>query len=178
MQKIIFAIFFLSACASSNKTPLHKQFPYGLLTDDFGILSKDDLMHYQLDGKPHPIGEKVEHFIYWVCAPTEKVKFQCQDFGPESPTEHYGETEIFIQDVDVSYEFGGRRAFPIEGCRAKVDIWKNLSKGQSHICVAGEQAGSGRKENGRFIYSFVHDRVQTKLGCESWFEDGCKNTLE
>lgn len=179
MQKLIltFFIFCFLSCTSVPRTALQRQFPYGMVTDDYGILSKEDLQHYAADGYPHPLGGEVAHFGYWICAPVKQVTFRCRDFGKEITNEHNGEAEILIQTTSADYHFGGRHAFPIEGCHYKANLWKKMVAKQSHVCVSGEQAGAAEKINDKLTYGFIYDRIKTQKACDSWFDDGCKNEL-
>ncbi|MGE0632176.1 MAG: hypothetical protein AB7O96_07190 [Pseudobdellovibrionaceae bacterium] len=180
MQKIIspFIIIFLLGCTTSPKTFLQKKYPEGMLTQDFGILSEEDLKHYYNNGDPHRLGERFSNFGYWICAPISQVNFSCDDFGKnEDDGEHYGEAEIKIRADIARYEFGGRHALPIEGCWGRVQDWKKLTRHQSHVCVSGYEAGPKMEEKVP-VYGFVYDRIKTKSGCDDWFDQNCKNDLE
>lgn len=171
-------IFVLGACAlAPKKANLQQRFPLGMVTNDYGVLSEDDLNFYEMNGQPNPLGGEITNFAYWICAPTSHIRFKCNDFGRPNDIneEHLGEPEIFIHDKTKRYHFAGRRAFPIQGCVEKVDLWNALASMQNHLCVSGYQAGPETNSNGLIEFTFVYDRIKSHSGCDSWFDGGCQN---
>ncbi len=70
-------------------------------------------------------------------------------------------------------EFGGRRASPIKMCQDIVKILNEIRTVQDHACVSGDQVSAEKRLHESL--TIIHDCVQTKKNCESWFAGGCKN---
>jgi len=91
--------------------------------------------------------------------------------GEQDPVgELYGDIEIVVTSERASFAFGGRHGIPMDSCKQKIAIWRNLMKHQSHACVAGYSAGRPEQAQGKVIHNFVWDRFKTATGEDQWFE--------
>ena len=69
--------------ADSHQTHLQelkKEFPYGLLTDDFEILNKQDLKINTCIAEPMPFSyeKRVSSYPYWQCFEVKNSKMTCE----------------------------------------------------------------------------------------------------
>ena len=64
-------------------SPLQQKYPYGLLTDDYGILSEADLLVETrgLEITPYDIKNDMLAFRRWQCFETKKVEFVADKAG-------------------------------------------------------------------------------------------------
>jgi hypothetical protein len=50
--------------------------------------------------------------------------------------------------------------------------WKNLTAGQSHVCISGALTTSNQPP-AREWWSWIFEAYKTKMGCDSYFDSGC-----
>ncbi len=180
MQKVIVALLliFMVVTAFSQSYSGKKSksdFPLALLTNDFGILSAEDLMISYCWGestdykKTHP--SSTSPFPAWQCFETKNVKVICS--GNEidySEMRRYSLLVVKTNLNGVYSEFLGRKPWALEGCAATRDEMKRLMKNEKFVCVSG----SGLHSSSSGIHFWVFDRIKTKKGCESYFQGDCE----
>ena len=77
----LFFLFSASTLSASTNhlKELNTKFPYGLLGDDYGILTTDDLAINTCRFKPHPFPPETwtTPFEYWQCFESKNIIFEC-----------------------------------------------------------------------------------------------------
>ena len=91
-EVILLAIFIaifagVLGCSISSKMIAHQsvsydsEFPYALLTSDFGILKREDLAINSCFVKPAPFSENSTTYFYWQCFEARQSNLFCEGEG-------------------------------------------------------------------------------------------------
>lgn len=166
---------------------IKNKYPTILLTEDYDILSENDLASYTWGIKPVPFSIK-EHsdYQYWQCFPRDRVSMILKDKGYSSEDigwkENYGDLQIEVWlDGLISHQYFMRRPSSVSGYEEVFNRWQNLMKNEKYVCLGGRFSHYEEKiENGlkKKIYSWTFDRIKTKNGCDSYFINQCNRTRE
>lgn len=159
-----------------DKKSLREQYPDGLLTDDYGILTEEDLLFDISQGSSHPynINEYQSGYYRWQCFPTKNVTF---NFGKWRDNDPLGPSDIIVtlcffgikvKTDGLSHTYIDRRARRIEFCEGLQEKWKLLTANQDYVCINGEPDGLEGNEK-----SWTWNKVKTRRGCTSLFEGDC-----
>lgn len=175
------SIFFaLSGCAFhqlSHVQQLNAAYPFGLIGDDYGILTEEDLaintctvaqsVPFSFDGDTI--------YPYWKCYSTKDASLHCDD--PDYDEDEKSLMVILSLEIrsqnDGSHDYLTRRAIRLESCKYFQNEFNKTTKGESNVCVSGEfwkknPIGTG---NAEMIWSF--DKFKTTKGCVSYFAGNC-----
>ncbi len=154
---------------------LKKEFPYGLLTDDFGVLNKQDLKTNTCIAEPSPFSEQdtISPYPYWQCFESKSSKMVCERGKYESSE------KVVMSMLVVSatrngelHEFISRRPIPLWSCRLYKKNWQKITKNERYVCVSG--ADHYKKVKGREVtWTWIFGRYKTRSGCDSYFLDEC-----
>ncbi len=151
---IVIIVNFSLAIANANQShlqQLRKEFPYGLLTNDFGILNKQDLRTNTCIAGPIPFSEdnQISPYPYWQCFEIKNTKMTCERGKYDS------HEEVVMSMLVVSamrngelHEFISRRPIPLWSCRLYRKDWLKLTRNEPYICVSGSDHSkkiSGKK---------------------------------
>jgi hypothetical protein len=140
-RKISYILLMLSSLLSLSWYP-HEW--VGLLTDDYGIVTVDDLIEEEeercLDVQPFSVSKEVGCFQYWQCLPTDHVFIACDDKGYETGDFPGTITEaIFrIKNGDITHYFYTRRNWSMDTCLASAKAWTELMIDEPIVCISGE----------------------------------------
>lgn len=187
-----FAIFTVFIClamvsnANAISAAAKQKYPYTLLTDDYGILSENDLAAFTWGLKPRLFtAEEISgEYKYWQCFPRERISITLKDTGYSSVD--VGWDDIADLQIEVvinpylSHKYDMRARWGVKDYEKRFNLWKKLMKGEQYVCLAGEFSDRKRKmKNGKTkeIYSWTFERIKTKKGCDSYLES-CNPTYE
>jgi hypothetical protein len=124
--------------APSHLAKLKAKFPFGLIGDDHGILTIEDLSINTRGVYPSPFNENSLAYPYWQCFETRTATASCSDAG-------YDETErgnlavfsIELTNQDAVHTYTTRRAIHRSGCDAWIQSWQTLTQGERYACLSG-----------------------------------------
>ncbi len=178
MRKAVI-LFFLGLTISAADTPqthlqrLKNEFPYGLLTDDFGILNTQDLKTNACIARPAPFSEQdgTSPYPYWQCFEVKNSKMTCER-GKYDPHEKVVMSMLIVSGTRDGYlhEFISRRPIPLWSCRLYRRDWLKFIKNERYVCVSG--ADHSKEFNGKKTV-WIFGRYKTKKGCDSYFDGEC-----
>ncbi len=183
MRKILILSLLFSQTIDSAARPekyhpqqLISQYPYALLTDDYGVLTEDDLKTNSCDATPCPFSEKdtSSPYPYWQCFDLRTANLACEgrkyDFS-----EKVRVTLLVISGIrdGVLHEYLARRPIPLSSCRLYQKAWRKFVENEKYLCISGEISSIKTDSNGRRRWVWVFDRYKTKKGCDSYFEGEC-----
>jgi hypothetical protein len=166
---------------------IKNKYPTVLLTEDYGILSENDLASYTWGIKHARFSiEQRAHYQYWQCFPRDQVSLSLKDKGHSSEDiegqENLGDLQIEVSlDDHVSHQYFMRKLSAISNYEEVFHRWQKLMKNQSYVCLGGRFGGYEEKtEKGQRqkIYSWTFERIKTKKGCDSYFQNECYRTRE
>ena len=100
MRKVVILLSLfveILGCSTFSKiTPppserVNSEFPYALLTSDFGILKQEDLAINSCFAKPVPFSESSTSYFYWQCFEARQSNLFCEGGRDESEEEYINE---------------------------------------------------------------------------------------
>lgn len=154
---------------------LKKEFPYGLLTDDFGILNKQDLKINTCIAEPVPFSyeKRVSSYPYWQCFEVRKSKMTCE-LGKFDADEKAVMSMLVVSGVRDGelHEFISRRPIPLGSCRLYQKDWQKFTKNEKFVCVSGADPGKEIKDDNT-AWVWIFGRYRTRKGCDSYFDGEC-----
>lgn len=171
------AFVFIISCATTSR--FSQKYPYGLLTQDYGILNEDDLGIYAwLTTEPSPFSPESFNpaYMYWQCFPSQYVKLGCQRIESDDSNNPYSDADIVIETDSEIHEYGFRRAIDLNACKAYLKNWQRLARGENAVCFGGKPVDTeiklihGRRKK---ITGWIYDKLKTKKGCYSYFGKHC-----
>lgn len=170
-RDLLFLVLIFSlpmSCASRIKLP--PNLDNGLLSPDYGILSKADLeIHALYNGSIVPIvsDPRSSAQAYWLCFPLRSVKLGCQVYDPVENTDG-----LDVEALDAS---GTRHIYIFRrgdiSCAPSMRDWKRLIAGESHVCLAGFPTELEKDKKGGSQRYWIFDKFRTKKGCDAYFGD-------
>ena len=161
---------------------IKNKYPTVLLTEDYGILSENDLASYTWGIKHLPFSTKQQsHYQYWQCFPRDRVCMTLKDKGYSSEDidwqENYGDLQIEVSlDGNISHLYYMRRMSPVSGYEEIFNRWQKLMNKEKYVCLGGRFSGYDEKienEQKQKIFSWVFEMIKTKKGCDSYFQNEC-----
>lgn len=173
---IFLILFFCGAydsCHAKSLDEFKADFPYGLLTDDFGILNKEDLNINTCVARAEPFSEDSHSYPYWQCFETKNSDLICE--GNKFDLSEKKRMTLLIVSSKLNgetHEYLYRRMIPIQDCHLFQKEWHRLLKGQKHVCVSGPFISVEKNKNGKtWLWSF--DRYKTKNGWDGSYLGSC-----
>jgi hypothetical protein len=176
MRKVLIFLTFLSTLAYSApiENPLIKEFPYGLLTDDFGILTRRDLKINTCIAEPTPLLQKRwSSYPYWQCFELQKSKITCEKGKYDIHEKATMSMMVFsgVRNTEL-HEFISRRPIPLDSCATYRRNWRKLTNNEKYVCISGESP-SKKIEKSHTKWTWIFRRYKTKKGCDSYFYGEC-----
>ncbi len=188
MWKVIIFSFLFSVNTMALEKNTHLQelkelFPYALLTDDFGILNKDDLKMNQCIAEPSLFSENSSTFYpYWQCFEIKDANIVCE--GKKYSTEEKSQMTMLVisgtRNNELN-EFISRRPLKLKTCHLYLRDWVKFTKNEKHVCISGSFINLEINKIGQKKKVWIFDRYKTKKGCDAYFRGTCipnENTRE
>ena len=177
---LLVPIFLNISCAtatfveSKHIRDLRSEFPIGLLTDDYGLLTRDDLTINDCNATAVLFSENSTSYSYWQCFKSENSKLFCEGSGydEEEKTQLTMMVLSGILNGDL-HEYITTRAIPLAACKEFVKDWNRLLQGERHVCISGSFTHRTQEPSGRWKWLWTFDRFKTRKGCEPYFFGGC-----
>lgn len=173
---VAFGLFMSSSSMSFAGTgPTHlerlkSRYPYGLIGDDYGLLTEEDLAVNTCNtSELTPFsGDRNMAYPYWQCFPVKNTKMECDHAGYD-PTikKETGYLEIDAKNENGLQSYLARDAMDMRDCRKYLLGWKQKTQDQEHVCVSGSYGGFSGIRDGRKETDWVFDKFKTSKGCES-----------
>ncbi len=165
---LLFSTSTLSA-STNHLQELNTKFPYGLLGDDYGILTTDDLAINTCRFKPHlfPPEAWTTPFEYWMCFESKNVQFECDSSGIADDHEGIGGLVVVkATRAQNTHEYIERRPWPIRECRSFLKNLKTVLKGSVYVCISGSFLDEEKNSKGKITLNWLFERLKTRKGCE------------
>ncbi len=175
---------FAFAKMDNHSTELKAKFPYGLLGDDYGILTVNDLAINACDIVPKlfTADNHYDPHEYWQCFKSKTISFDCDSNGIAD--EHEGVMGLVVVRASTGqeqHEYIERRLWPIKDCRHFLRDAAILLKGTEYACLSG--SFNKRILSDPPLTSWQFERIKTKKGCEGrdceftkkFKQDNCPN---
>ncbi len=178
---ICLALFFSLSAPSKAATHLQElklSFPFGLLTDDYGVLNKMDLMINTCIAKPTPFSstDTISPYPYWQCFEVENSAMNCERGRYDPHEKAVMSMLVVVGERDAErHEFISRRPISLRSCELYQKDWQKLTQNERYVCVSGSDH-SMVIQNGKPVGNWIFGRYKTNKGCDSYFVDECTST--
>lgn len=166
----VFSVFsFSSALAKpTHLEKLRSRYPYGLIGDDYGLLTVEDLAVNTCNGEPTPFEEENGAYPYWQCFSLKKAKLRCQNASYDpSIKKVLGYTFIEAKNENGLQSYLARDARDIRFCKEFLRDWKRITRREKFVCVAGTFARIQPVKDGHQETDWVFEKFKTRKGCVS-----------
>lgn len=176
----LFLFSLISVCAfagaSNHSAELKAKFPYGLLGDDHGILTANDLAINACIVAPKQFNADNHYYPYeyWQCFESKTISFNCDSNGV--PDEHEGVMGLVVVKASINHiqhEYFERKLWPIKDCKGFLREAAVLLKGARYACISGSFIRNEKDHSDHQSTSWAFERIKTKKGCEG---QDCKFT--
>lgn len=109
----------------------------GILTDDFGIVTQEDIDQENAVVRI-PIPFKVPTvFPYWRCLRPEEIEMDCEGTGTEEPPGNLiAAPRLTIIENGEKYEYHTRRPWGVDACEETLSSWRNVIGSETVFCVS------------------------------------------
>ena len=174
MRKVMSFFLILAAAQVVDAAPRFAKYPYGLLGDDHGLLTEQDLAVNTCDVIPEQFSPTSKAYPYWQCFNTNQLSVLC-----ENPiyAEDLG-TKAVIMAVRAKtgtsiQEYLSSRPISLKRCHGYQRDWQRLSRAEKYACVTGQLNGKGTDNEGAQVIYWIFDKFKTHRGCVSYFVGAC-----
>lgn len=162
------------AVSGSHLEEIKSKFPFGLLSDDYGILTKDDLAYNACEATAEPFTPTFHVYQHWQCFESKSISFDCDSNGTADKYEGVmGLIIVKVSTQTIQHEYIERRIWPIKDCKNFIKDAALLLKGSHHACLSGSFVDSETGKSGNKSMNWILERIKTKKGCEG---HGCEFT--
>ena len=167
---ICISVFLSISCTKRNS--LQDKFPNKLLSNDYGILSEQDLVDKRDVLPLDSLGIHSNPAPRWICFESENLISKCikSEEKVEELNNYASDFEMTINEAGKQYEYFFRSLISYEGCEEHRTKWKKLIEGEKYFCISGSMMSV---ENKTKITGAFH-KFKTKKGCDAWFYKDCK----
>lgn len=146
---------------------LNSKFPYGLLNEDHGILTVNDLAANACEARPKPLSPDSISYQYWQCFESKDISFDCDSNGtPDKYEGVMGLIAIKVSTPKDQHEYLEHRLWPIRQCRRFIKDAAALLRGNRYACLSGSFIGGETNRSGRRSMTWNFQRIKTKTSCE------------
>jgi hypothetical protein len=140
----------------------------GLLTDDHGVVTKQDLDEDEAGcTEVTDFAHRSGCMSYWQCLSAKNVEVICKRLGPDNSdlSGEYGDFTLRIKDQDETHEYIGRHNGDMAECKAmRREILKVVAH-EKIVCVSGDFIDKVGQTS-----SWIIDRMKSHHGEWSWFQ--------
>jgi hypothetical protein len=161
------------ATSAEHLNALKLKYPFGLIGDDFGILTEADLAINACIAPPLPFSQNSTAYPYWKCYSSKDSYFECDASYSELNKETTAILAIGFHEAHQASEYLSPRGVPIEDCISFKKDWQRISKNQKHVCMSGALIRSVTAQNGKKNEFWIFESFKTAKGCVSYFKGGC-----
>ena len=163
-----------AAFADISKTHLEtlkSSYPYGLIGDDYGLLTEEDLAVNTcgvLELTPFS-GEKNMAYPYWQCFPVKDTKLECDSMGYDRVEQREtGHMEIVALGNGGFQSYLARNAMNMRVCKRWHRTWSKMTEGEKYVCLSGPYGAYGGIRDGLKETGWRFEKFKTRKGCESF----------
>ncbi len=164
--------------SKSEKHNIHRyqksEYPYVLLTDDYGILNGEDMAINTCDRYPTKISEEDSSNLYWQCFETKNAKILCEKSGNDASTGVEMSFMTFeIESSPKIFRYVTGHNMESSNCLFFKKKWIKAVKNEKHVCFSGSFNSVETDEKYKLSSNWQFDKFKTKRGCTSYFYGHC-----
>ncbi|MBI4402988.1 MAG: hypothetical protein HY537_02435 [Deltaproteobacteria bacterium] len=134
----------------------------GLLTDDYGIVTLDDIRQNAKFVRPRD--KDGNPLLVWQCLHLDRVEINCEPYGDDVATPN-----LYVTSAGKRYFFYLRHAWSTFRCNLDIETWHKILKDEKVACFSGEPSLPTDDGLNRALLSWQLDRVKSHKGSWSYF---------
>lgn len=167
----LFLLLAITSNAHGLDPAISAKYPFILLNDDHGIITKDELADttYGLTLEPF---SNTSSDTYWKCYRTEgvNINYRVMEYSREWG-EYVANFYIDVTDENgVVNQYGMRRGIGVSYCKETAEVWKNLMADQEYVCLNGTHLSEDIKLYNEFrVIGWIFNKLKTKNGCNNYY---------
>jgi hypothetical protein len=153
----------------SHLEKLRASYPYGLIGNDYGLLTEEDLAVNTCNTlELTPFSAKNMAYPYWQCFSLKDAKMECDSMGYDSVVKkETGYMEINASNENGVQSYLARDARDMRECKSYLQKWKEKTHGEQYVCLSGSSGAFSGIRDGRKETDWVLDKFKTRKGCVS-----------
>lgn len=154
----------------SHLSDLRSRYPYGLIGDDYGVLTQEDLAVNTCNAFPVEFSNGGNlAYSYWQCFPSKDARMTCSSLGYDSLIKkELMYLNVYAKAGQISHSYLARGPMEIRACKSGLRAWKRITRGEKHVCVSGIYVDVDAPKSGRQVTNWVLDKFKTNRGCEAY----------
>jgi hypothetical protein len=126
----VLPVFLLNSSFSKPLRP-------GLLTDDFGIVTEQDMEREVAIIRLPAFVQVPTVFPYWRCLRPEQVEMSCEDMNVEEPRGNpIAAPHLSLVENGERYEYYTRRPWGFDACEETLSEWRNTLGSEAVVCIS------------------------------------------
>jgi hypothetical protein len=127
---LVFPIFLLNASFSRPLRP-------GLLTDDFGIVTQQDIEKEMAVIRLPAFFQVPTVFPYWRCLEPEQVDMSCENMHTEEPQGNpIAAPRLSLVENGEKYEYYTGRPWGLDACEHTLLEWRRIIGSEAVVCIS------------------------------------------
>lgn len=174
---ILGAVASLSTLGRTNSLDaIRLKYPYGILTEDYGMLSDEDFRINACIATPAPVSEtKISNYPIWQCFETRDFKTTCEGAVFDSDEGSQMTSLVISTTANTSeiQEFFVPIPMKLQDCEQFFREWDKYTLNEKYVCICGSLPQGNKKQGGKKVTSWVFNRFKTKKGCDSYAKGQC-----
>ena len=177
MLKIVHFLLFFIVIQWANANPRFAKYPYGLLGEDYGLLTEQDLAVNAWDAYPEPFSPSSTVYPYWQCFKVHEISILCENSSySENQKAEAVIMAVRAENATSVQEYLSPRPISVNTCHRYQKDWQRLSHAERFACVSGQLNEQGSDNSGTKVTYWIFDKLKTKRGCVSYFRGACSQT--
>ena len=159
-----------------SRDEIRSKYPYGILTEDYGILSEEDFRINTCIAKPEPFSEtKMSNYPIWQSFEVRDLKIYCEGntYDPDEGSRMTSLVISMVRNKAGLQEYFIPKPMKIQECKEFIREWDNYTLNEKYICLCGSLPQVDKERGGKKVTSWVFNRFKTKKGCDSYAEGQC-----
>lgn len=153
---------------------LRKAYPYGLLGEDYGLLTVDDLAFNACIAIPVPISKESDFYPYWRCFKTRDITFECDHRKEQGSILPKQALMVLVVGQSLGKEeYLAPGMMDLKSCREYEKDWNRLAKKEKYACISGALIRFDRDKKREYEAHWTFDKLKTRKGCISYFSGDC-----
>lgn len=145
-------------------------FPMGILTDDYGIVTNEDIEENAKWGSPIDGNGDIDHV--WFCIRIDAIESDCEEmyYTEDLGEIGYSDSLRIVSDGDL-YEFQTRRTHGHDVCAGYKKTWEELMPLSEVACFSAYYVNEDNPNECDFrkCTNWIIDKVKSKEGSWSYF---------
>lgn len=146
---------------------LKSKFPYGLVGDDYEVLTINDLALNACHIEPEPfVPGGFTPYEYWQCFRSKTISAVCGNIGILDGEGVFGRVAVKVSADHIMHKFIESRPSPVRDCQGFAKDLKKLLRGTTYACISASYIKHELDKSGQKTSFGIFHRMKTRKGYE------------